>query len=265
MAFKNWQIGLHIQSRGVLIAALRHERSGWSLRRWWRVPLAEGIVEQGLTTDIDALVNALQAWRRELPIQHLVRLAFPAGRTLQKALPRPQISLRENEQAQWIASTMARQLAMPASSLCVDYAADASRDGWRVTAAQHQDIDNLCLLARRLRLRVAGIVPDACALASFFPWLPAGVQGLAWRDNEQWLWAMADSWGSCPQAQALSFSQLAAQITGGPLCLCASPSTSSDGFDPWRVIHHLQPPLPERGDDFTIALGLALGAAASCQ
>lgn len=100
-------------------------------------------------------------------MQHQVCIAFPAARTLQKQLPRPQISLRESEQATWIASAMAQQLEMPASSLCVDYAQTGAVDGWRVTAAQRLDVNLLCRLASRLKLRVVGIVPDASALSAF--------------------------------------------------------------------------------------------------
>lgn len=40
MAFRFWQIGLHIQQHEALAVAVVRGASGWSLQRWWRVPLA---------------------------------------------------------------------------------------------------------------------------------------------------------------------------------------------------------------------------------
>lgn len=39
MAFKTWQIGLHIQQHEALAIAVIRGASGWSLQRWWRLPL----------------------------------------------------------------------------------------------------------------------------------------------------------------------------------------------------------------------------------
>jgi pilus assembly protein HofM len=115
MAFRNWRIGMHIQQDSIAIVALLHERSHWALRRWWRIPLPPGLVRQGMVADVSALGSRLAAWRRELPVQHQVSIAFPRSHAA-KALPYPQFALREREQATWIASAMTQQLAMPASS-----------------------------------------------------------------------------------------------------------------------------------------------------
>lgn len=259
MAFRNWRIGMHIQQDKIAIVALRLERSRWALCRWWHIALAPGIVRNGQVADGIALAERLRGWRRELPLQHQVSIAFPASRTLQKRLPHPQLSLRESELAMWAASAMAQQLEMPASSLCVDYSASSVANEWRVTAAQRLDIDALRQLAARLKLRVSAIVPDASALSSFFPWLPPEWSGLAWQDEMHWIWALQDSWGSCPCAEVASFAQLSARLNVRQLGLCAARPADEYRFDPWSVIHRLQPPLPSSGDSFVVALGLALG------
>ena len=158
-----------------------------------------------------------------------------------------------------IAGTMARQLEMPASSLCIDYAARAANDGWQATAAQRLDIDTLRQLARRLKLRLAAIVPDAAALTSFFPWLTDATQGLVWQGDAQWLWATQVRWGYCPCAEAPSFLHLTSRLNDEQFQLCSSLPLAENSFDCWSVIHRLQPPLPACGDRFAIALGLALG------
>lgn len=81
MAFRNWRLGMHIQQDSIAIVALLHERSHWALRRWWRIPLPPGLVRQGMVADVSALGSRLAAWRRELPAQHQVSIAFPAVRT----------------------------------------------------------------------------------------------------------------------------------------------------------------------------------------
>ncbi len=78
MAFRNWRLGMHIQQDSIAIVALLHERSHWALRRWWRIPLPPGLVRQGMVADVSALGSRLAAWRRELPAQHQVSIAFPA-------------------------------------------------------------------------------------------------------------------------------------------------------------------------------------------
>jgi pilus assembly protein HofM len=77
MAFRNWRIGMHIQQDSIAIVALLFERSHWALRRWWRIPLPPGLVRQGMVADVSALGSRLAAWRRELPVQHQVSIAFP--------------------------------------------------------------------------------------------------------------------------------------------------------------------------------------------
>lgn len=242
MAFRNWRLGMHIQQDSIAIVALLHERSHWALRRWWRIPLPPGLVRQGMVADVSALGSRLAAWRRELPAQHQVSIAFPAVRTLQKRLPYPQFALREREQATWVASAMSQQLAMPASALCIDYAPTSRDDGWQVTAAQRLDINVLRELAGRLRLRVAAIVPDASALGAFFPWMTAADQGLAWRDEKHWLWATREAWGSDACADVGSLSQLAGQLQI-PLRLCIDAGDEASRFDVWQVIHRRQPRL----------------------
>ncbi len=88
---------------------------------------------------------------------------------------------------------MTQQLAMPATSLCIDYAPTSQNDGWQVTAAQRLDINVLRELAGRLRLRVAAIVPDASALA-LFPLMTATEQALAWRDEKHWPSGDQEAW-----------------------------------------------------------------------
>lgn len=261
MAFRLWQTGLHIQQDQVVIIALEHTRARWSLRRWWQIPLVSGIVQQGQIVQLEALVDALRDWRRELPIQHCIRMALPAARTLQKALPRPALVLREREQAEWITQSMAQSLDMEPEALCFDYLEREQENLYRVTAARQQDVGSLSRLAKMLRLNLTAITPDACALQRFLPWLSAEAQCLAWCHDNRWLWATRHNWGSCNLHEAPSPVHLAKHLAceAEQLVQCTSQATMTPHLDPWSAISFQQPPLPTCGDRFAIALALALG------
>ena len=226
MAFKIWQIGLHLQQQEAVAVAIVRGAKECFLQRWWRLPLAHDIIKDGRIVDAQRLANTLLPWSRELPQRHHIMLAFPASRTLQRSFPRPSMSLGEREQTAWLSGTMARELA------------------------------TLLTLAERLRVHVSAITPDASALQRFLPFLPSHQQCLAWRDNEQWLWATRYSWGRKLAVGITSAKELAAALSVDPesVAICGE-----GGFDPWEAVSVRQPPLPPPGGDFAIALGLALG------
>lgn len=101
MAFKIWQTGVHIQQDRVLIVALAREKLGWCMRRWWAIPLDEGIIRDGKICQPEQLVDALRDWRKTLPHYHRVFLSFPAARTLQRALPRPTVARQRAALMAW--------------------------------------------------------------------------------------------------------------------------------------------------------------------
>jgi len=257
MAFKTWQTGIHIQQDRVLIVALTKEKSGWRLRRWWAVSLADGIIRDGKILKPEHLVAALRDWRRALPHYHRVFLSFPAARTLQRSLPRPSITLRDSEQVSWVGATLSRELEMPADVLCFDYAEDTFSNTYHVTAAQSREVEALLSLAKTLRLRLAAITPDAGALRNLLASV-APLQCVTWRDDHQWLWAMRHQWGR-------RFTTDAADVTELAALLALSPSDIAHfdaACDPWQAVTCCQPPLPECGADFTVALALAMSEAA---
>lgn len=260
MAFGCWQIGLHIQQDKIAALALQRVRGGWALRRWWCLPLPADFTSLPPSQAENELVAALSVWRRELPWQHAVSLAFPANRTLQKTLPQAAMSLRDSEQAQWIASAMAQQVAMEPAALCFDYQKSPQMDGWSVTAAQRKDVEQLQRVARALRLHVTAITPDASALRRFLPWLSDDASGLAWHDGSQWLWASASGWGSVSLSDAPSLPHLAARLSMPELVHCSARDPEARCFDPWGVIGQKYPPLPANGDAFAVTIALALGA-----
>lgn len=253
MAFKIWQTGVHIQQDRVLIVALAREKLGWCMRRWWAIPLDEGIIRDGKICQPEQLVDALRDWRKTLPHYHRVFLSFPTARTLQRALPRPTVALRDSEQLSWLGAALARELEMSADTLCFDYAQDTFSNTFHVTAAQNNEIDTLLALAKTLRLRMVAITPDASALANLLPAV-APATCVAWRDDRQWLWAMRHQWGRRFTTEAESVSELSALLALGSDDIALFDSRR----DPWEILERCYAPLPDCGADYTVALALAM-------
>lgn len=253
MVFKTWQTGVHIQQDRVLIVALVREKSGWCLRRWWAVPLAEGIIGDGKIYQPEQLIDALRDWRKTLPHYHRVFLSFPAARTLQRSLPRPAIALRDSEQLSWLGAALARELEMSADTLCFDYAQDTFSSTFHVTAAQNNEVETLLTLAKTLRLRLATITPDASALKNLLPAV-APAQCVVWRDERQWLWAMRHQWGRRVAAEAENVAELSALLAVEPADIALFDSQRN----PWETLQRCHAPLPECGADYTVALALAM-------
>lgn len=238
MAYSHWQVGLHFRPTEIVCVALQKTRFGSALRRWWQVPVETQATESELT-------NALRRLQRELPRNHRLSAALPTAETLQKQLPVPQLPLRESEQEKWIASTVAQQLEMPAEELVFDYR-KTETNSYSVTAARRSDVDRLQRRVTGAGLNLCAIAPDACALQHFLPWVAQDKLGVRWRDGDQWLWATRNAWGACAEPDP-------------SLLPCTTHLTSGEAFNPWFPLHQLQPPLPENGDLFSIALALALG------
>ena len=222
MAFKIWQIGLHLQQQEAVAVAIVRGAKECFLQRWWRLPLENDIIKDGRIVDAQQLAKTLLPWSRELPQRHHIMLAFPASRTLQRSFPRPSMSLGEREQTAWLSGTMARELDMDPDSLRFDYSEDSLSPAYNVTAAQSKELATLLT------------------------------------DNEQWLWATRYSWGRKLAVGMTSAKELAAALSVDPesVAICGE-----GGFDPWEAVSVRQPPLPPPGGDFAIALGLALGKA----
>lgn len=253
MAFKIWQTGVHIQQDRALIVALARKKSGWCLRRWWAIPLDEGIIRDGKICQPEQLVDALRDWRKTLPHYHRVFLSFPAARTLQRTLLRPTVARRDSEQLSWLGAALARELEMSADTLCFDYAQDNFSNTFHVTAAQNNEIDTLLALAKTLRLRLVAITPDASALANLLPAV-APATCVAWRDDRQWLWAMRHQWGRRFTTEAENVSELSALLALGSDDIALFDSRR----DPWEILERCHAPLPDRGADYTVALALAM-------
>ena len=163
MAFKIWQIGLHLQQQEAVAVAIVRGAKECFLQRWWRLPLENDIIKDGRIVDAQQLAKTLLPWSRELPQRHHIMLAFPASRTLQRSFPRPSMSLGEREQTAWLSGTMARELDMDPDSLRFDYSEDSLSPAYNVTAAQSKELATLPMLDSFLQRMIAFIDPPMCA------------------------------------------------------------------------------------------------------
>ncbi len=76
MAFRFWQIGLHIQQHEALAVAVVRGASGWSLQRWRNVPSLTGISASQNSSSMRCFRGVV----RFLTGIIFISLSLPAGR-----------------------------------------------------------------------------------------------------------------------------------------------------------------------------------------
>jgi pilus assembly protein HofM len=270
MAFKTWQIGLEIQQQTLRAVAVQRQRQGWQLRHWWHLPLAKNTFREGVLQSPENLLTVLAQWRRELPLQHQLRVAFPTQRTLQRAVPAPDNRLRETARESYLATAAAKQLQMQPAQLSWDYVAqpqDSSR--LLVTAARQSEVKGLLSCLAKQRLFPTVLAPGASALPALSPLFDLDMpRFLVHQECDHWLWAKpgdTPDWGWVESRQTQTFADLCQQLSAEPEEIAFSSAAAdpvpqgAKTLDAWRALVRLQPPLPKVSGIFTVAIALAIG------
>ncbi len=257
MVFKSWRIGLDIQCDGARAVALSQGRHGWYLQRWWDFPH----LKTAPTGQI-VLPEAMADWHRQLPLGAQLRVSFPGSRTLQKTVTAEPGALTEAQRAMYLASSLSRPLHMNAAELSLDYCTQSSGE-YAVTAARREEVEAMRMALHQIRLIPIALAPDASALQSLIPFITAeGYSTVIHQSGEYWLWASAACWGSVDKAQVATVPALcqhiAVQMSQVVTCHQALAVNGVAYFDPWSALVRLQPPLPEKGEHYAVALALAL-------
>lgn len=270
MVFNVWQIGLEIQPLALRAIAVQRQRQGWQLRHWWLIPLAEKTYREGVLHSPENLMRALIPWRRELPLRHQLRVAFPSQRTLQRPVPVPDNRLAEPEREAYLSAAAARQLQMLPGQLSWDYSAAAQgANHLVVTAARHSDVDVLIKCLSKLRLFPVTLTPGASVLPVLGDLChPNKPRFLVHQETDHWLWASTSEepvWGWIDARQSSTFTEVCQHLLATPgevAFSSALPELTAQGaieLDAWRAFTRLHPPLPPHGGSFTVAIGLAIG------
>lgn len=254
MAFNKWKIGLDIQEDGARALAVSQGRGGWSLCRWWWFPTLDAYSED--------IPESLTGWYRLLPRGSQLRVALSGSRTLQRTIASETGVLNERQRGMYLTGTMGQQLKMAANELSLDYFQRGSGN-YAVTAARRQDVDALYVKLRQIKLHPVAIIPDACVLSCFFPFIHDKTRTLlVYRARENWLWASPDEWGVVPVVNTPTLAALCQTLSIAPeqVALCGSETVHKHvfNFDPLSVFTRLQPPLPDDNARYAIALGLAM-------
>lgn len=268
MVFPGWQIGLDIQMEGVRAVAVQWHRQGWQLRHWWYLPVLAGVLADNLLPQPAALSGVLENWRKQLPRRHLLRVSFPAQRTLQREIPTPDEAIGEAVHEGYIAYITAQQLQMSASQLQCDY---LEHDGvLNVTAARQSDINALLSCLKSVQLFPAAVTPCDKVLHT----LPVGCYPecchyLVHEEPEYWLWAAIQTAGisgwqdkrDCPDLAALCLrlDTAAEMIAFSSACEGAQRPLAVQELNIWQLLSRQYPPFPPQKGLYTIAMGLALG------
>lgn len=270
MVVNVWQIGLEIQQEALRAVAVQRQRQGWQLRHWWLIPLPENTFREGVLHSPEKLIHALAPWRRELPLRHQLRVAFPSQRTLQRPVTAPDNRLAEPDRETYLASAAARQLQMLPGQLNWDYVATA-QDARQllVTAARHSEVEALINCLSKLKLFPATLTPDASVLPVLGHLCePDKPRFLVHREVRHWLWASTNDesgWGWIDQRQFETFFDVCQHLPAKPEEIAFSSALSEPApqgtivLDAWRALARLHPPLPAQCGSFTVAIGLATG------
>lgn len=270
MEFTTWQIGIDIQHENIRVVAVQRQRQGWQLRHWWQLPLLEGTFSDGLLINTEALTKALADWRKELPLRHQIRVSFPGSRTLQRPVPAPDKRLSEPAREAYIASATARQLQMTPAQLCWDYLPSQDvADPHLIVAARQTDVSALLKSLAAIRLYPTTLTPGASALPTLIsPCRLEKCRYLVHHEKDHWLWASTEPvprWGWSDTNAVPTIFDLCQQLETEPEMVALSHArpapapTNILSLDAWQAFSRLQPPLPRNGEEFTVAIALAIG------
>ncbi len=264
MAFGCWKIGLNIQDNGVYAVALLPTRQGWQARGWWEFSDTPESTNASLWAVPERLILLLKEWRRLLPRQHRLAVSFPALQTVQRLVPQPGMQLNEPQREAYMAMNLARELQLDAQSLRFDYRQLATESGgYAVTAIRQSMLQPVIDALHKLQLEPESIIPDACALQALLPSVNTyGYEAIVQQQANAWLWASAQGWGAWSCGELTGRAE-ACQALGLPEARVAfiEPLSGKEEcqYDPWQIIPRRQPPLPENGGHYTVALALAIG------
>ncbi|TCT86526.1 pilus assembly protein HofM [Gibbsiella quercinecans] len=270
-----WQVGLDIQQNSVCALAALRRRGGWQLRHWWQQPLPQPVLRDGYLDHPQVLIAALRQWRVRLPKHISLRIALPAQRILQQAMPVPDARLREPMRHDYITAQGGKRFPLDREMLALDYRpAAAQATSLLLTAARQQELQQWlhCLQAAGLHPDVVDITP--CALASVAAACGLAPEaGLLHHLEQAWLWvgprsapftygvlrasechhaeqALAVVREHCPalgEKEVYYSSMLAEGLPEGAV-----------SWSPFTAFAQLSPPLPALTGAFVLAAGLAL-------
>lgn len=276
MAFQKWQVGLDIQNGQLCALGIQRRRQGWQLRHWWRHALPSETLSHGALQGSPQLITLLRRWRRQLPHVISLRVGFPSQAALQRSVPAPVATLREPALGRYAAAAAERLFPLAASELALDYRAVSLPP------------PRLCLTAARRSvlqqwlstLRQAGLTPEVMeltcsALATVGKLMRLPEQAaLIHQLSDHWLWYLPGRPDAVSGWSPGLFSlegETAGQILPTARQFWFSASLSGETLagmqplQPLSLLQLMQPPLPDCGGYFTLALGLALRAEDRCE
>lgn len=277
MPFQRWQVGLDIQDSSVRALALQRMRQGWQLRHWWASALSPGVMQEGRIQQPQHLSTLLMQWRRQLPRSISLRIAFPVQLVLQHSIGAPDRRLKEPERAGFIAASAARQFPLDSQSLVLDYRTEGVNDGTLLlTAARRAELERWqsCLAAAGLYPQAVDIAPCALRRMALAAEVPATAL-LLHRLDSGWLWVapaaapfryglLALNTGAEVEEHPTVLTQRCHRAFGEQVTIACSGMGQTEipqgmlSWSPLQAFRYLQPPLPAKPTEFTLAGGLAL-------
>lgn len=117
-----WHIGIDLCQTTIQLVAARQNRKQWHLCECWQHPIPNEISNQSENEKRAILLDILVQWRRKLPKNCQVSIAFPSLRTIKQQIALPeQLTLQQPELGWYLQAQAKKLFPLNAEELIVDY------------------------------------------------------------------------------------------------------------------------------------------------
>lgn len=270
MYSQKWNIGIDLCQTTIQLVAAKKSRKRWYLCECWQQNIQNEIASQSENNKHAILLKILKQWRRKLPKNCQVSIAFSSLRTLKQQFVLPtQLPLQQPELS-WYLHTRAEKLfPLNSEEMVIDYRImdnHAYLNGVRKTEITFwQDL----LHKSDFLLTAIDVAPCVLRYIARYAGLPDESWLVHYRQGE-WLWAgpvsQPANYNQIQEGEITSLSQLIPLLSEENAPLKIPLYYISDRHEPqalhsWHLLqafHNHTVKIPHQLGDFVVAAGLAL-------
>lgn len=196
-----WHIGIDLCQTTIQLVAARQSRKHWHLCECWQHSIPNEIPNQSANEKRAILLDILVQWRRKLPKNCQVSIAFPSLRTIKQHITLPeQLTLQQPELGWYLRAQAEKSFPLSIEELAVDYRV-INRSAY-LTGVRHSEVLFWQKLFQNSGFMLTAIDIAPCVLRYLAR--SAGIPDESWlvhyRQNE-WLW-------TGPASQPASYNQI---------------------------------------------------------
>lgn len=270
MYSQKWNIGIDLFQTTIRLVAAKQTRKRWYLCECWQQNIPNEISGQSENDKRDILQEILIQWRRKLPKNCHVSIAFSSLRTLKQQVPLPeQVTLKQPELG-WYLQTRAEKLfPLNSEELVIDYR--VINNCAYLNGVRKSEIIFWQNLLHESGFLLAAIDVAPCVLRYIAR--HAGIPDESWllhyRQGE-WLWSgtvsQPASYNQIQENERSTLSQMISQLQEENTALklpfyYIGDHHQAQTIQSWNLLqafHHHTAKIPHQLGEFVIAAGLAL-------